>query len=115
VTYQIPGAVQRFVDVNGVTLSVYEAGPADGPGVVLAHGFPELAYSWRHQMEPLAEAGFHVHAQHRQFVLPIALHKRVNSEKWTRSVEGLFERTGVMRLFGSPVTVAAERDRRTTP
>jgi len=63
----------------------------------------------------LADAGFHVRAEHRQFVLPIALHKRINSEAWTRRVEGLFERTGVMRLFGSPITVAAERNQRAQP
>ncbi len=41
---------------GGLALSVHEAG--EGPAVVLCHGFPELAYSWRHQMAPLAEAGF---------------------------------------------------------
>jgi ubiquinone/menaquinone biosynthesis C-methylase UbiE len=57
----------------------------------------------------LAGAGFRVTAEHRQFVLPIAVHKRVNSEAWTRRVEGAMERTGLMRRFGSPVTVVAER------
>jgi ubiquinone/menaquinone biosynthesis C-methylase UbiE len=56
----------------------------------------------------LAE-GFRVAGEHRQFVLPIALHKRVNSEAWTRRVEGALERAGLMRLFGSPVTIVAER------
>jgi len=50
----------RDIDVNGVTLRVHEAGDAANPTVVLCHGFPELAYSWRHQMAPLADAGFHV-------------------------------------------------------
>jgi ubiquinone/menaquinone biosynthesis C-methylase UbiE len=57
----------------------------------------------------LADAGFRVTGQHRQFVFPIALHKRVGSEAWTRRVEGAMERAGLMRLFGSPVTVVAER------
>jgi ubiquinone/menaquinone biosynthesis C-methylase UbiE len=57
----------------------------------------------------LAAEGFAVRGVHRQFVLPIALHKRVNSEAWTRRVEGVMEKTGLMRLFGSPVTIAAER------
>jgi ubiquinone/menaquinone biosynthesis C-methylase UbiE len=57
----------------------------------------------------LAAEGFQVTTEHRQFVLPIALHKRMNSEGWTRSVEGLMERAGLLRLFGSPVTVGAER------
>jgi pimeloyl-ACP methyl ester carboxylesterase len=37
-----------------------EAGDRGAPVVVLAHGFPELAYSWRHQIPALAEAGYHV-------------------------------------------------------
>ncbi|MEO3758427.1 alpha/beta hydrolase [Mycobacterium sp. B14F4] len=51
---------ERFVETNGVRLRVLEAGETGAPLVVLAHGFPELAYSWRHQMPALAEAGFHV-------------------------------------------------------
>ena len=37
-----------------------EAGPLDGPLVLLAHGWPESWYSWRHQIEPLAAAGYRV-------------------------------------------------------
>jgi pimeloyl-ACP methyl ester carboxylesterase len=51
---------QRFVDTNGVRLRVTEAGERGAPVVVLAHGFPDLAYSWRHQIPVLADAGFHV-------------------------------------------------------
>ena len=50
----------RFVDTNGVRLRVSEAGERGAPVVVLAHGFPELAYTWRHQMPALAAAGYHV-------------------------------------------------------
>jgi pimeloyl-ACP methyl ester carboxylesterase len=49
-----------MIKSNGIDLAVYEAGPAHGIPVVLLHGFPELAYSWRHQIPALAEAGFHV-------------------------------------------------------
>ncbi len=41
-------------------LRVIEAGDRGAPVVVLAHGFPELAYSWRHQIPVLADAGYHV-------------------------------------------------------
>lgn len=51
---------ERFFDVNGVRLRVLDAGPADGPVVILAHGFPELAFSWRHQIPALAAAGYRV-------------------------------------------------------
>jgi pimeloyl-ACP methyl ester carboxylesterase len=50
----------RSITTDGVELHVVDAGPADGPLVVLAHGFPELSYSWRHQIPALAEAGYHV-------------------------------------------------------
>jgi pimeloyl-ACP methyl ester carboxylesterase len=44
----------------GVRLHYVEAGPGDGPLVVLLHGFPAFWYSWRHQLPALAAAGFHV-------------------------------------------------------
>ena len=57
----------------------------------------------------LAAEGFAVRGEHRQFVLPIALHKRVNSEAWTQRLEGAMAKAGLMRRFGSPVTIVAER------
>jgi pimeloyl-ACP methyl ester carboxylesterase len=57
------GIRSRFVDdVNGLRMHVLEAGfEEEGrPCILLLHGFPELAYSWRKQMVPLAAAGFHV-------------------------------------------------------
>ncbi len=53
----------RFVDgVNGLKMHILEGGfdPPNQPRLLLLHGFPELAYSWRKVMEPLVEAGFHV-------------------------------------------------------
>jgi pimeloyl-ACP methyl ester carboxylesterase len=50
----------RIPTVDGVELVVHEAGRRGDPVVVLCHGFPESAHSWRHQMAPLAAAGFHV-------------------------------------------------------
>jgi pimeloyl-ACP methyl ester carboxylesterase len=48
----------QYATVNGVTMAYYEAGPkGQGVPVVFSHGFPELAYSWRHQLKALAEAG----------------------------------------------------------
>lgn len=51
-------------NANGITMHVLEAGyeTANRPGVLLVHGFPELAYSWRRVMLPLATAGYHVFA-----------------------------------------------------
>jgi pimeloyl-ACP methyl ester carboxylesterase len=57
------GVRSRFVNgVNGLRMHMLEAGfePRGRPPVLLLHGFPELAYSWRKVMLPLAAAGFHV-------------------------------------------------------
>lgn len=57
------GVRSRFVaGVNGLTMHILEAGfeQPGRPCVLLLHGFPELAYSWRKVMMPLAEAGYHV-------------------------------------------------------
>jgi pimeloyl-ACP methyl ester carboxylesterase len=53
-----PTTTDRRVATNGVELHVVEAG--EGFPVVLAHGFPELSYSWRHQIPALAAAGYRV-------------------------------------------------------
>ena len=52
-----PTTRTRTVATNGVELFVTEAG--EGFPVVFAHGFPELGYSWRHQLPAIAEAGYH--------------------------------------------------------
>ena len=46
----------HFVDTNGIRMAIHEQGV--GPPVVLLHGFPELAYSWRRQLPALTDAGF---------------------------------------------------------
>lgn len=50
-----------MIEVNDVILEVFEAGKQNaGNPIVLCHGWPDLAYAWRHQIEPLVDAGYHV-------------------------------------------------------
>src|SRR5689334_23939148 len=56
----VPGVRFRMVATNGIHLRVAEAGPETGPLVVLAHGWPESWYSWRHQIPAIAAAGYRV-------------------------------------------------------
>ncbi len=60
----IPDGIRsRFIkNVNGLTVHILEAGFEDRtrPCALLLHGFPELAFSWRKVMLPLAAAGYHV-------------------------------------------------------
>ena len=61
---KLPNCVRsRFVeDVNGLRFHILEAGEPDltRPALLLLHGFPELAYSWRRIMPALANAGYYV-------------------------------------------------------
>jgi pimeloyl-ACP methyl ester carboxylesterase len=50
----------RTISAGGIEIFLLEQG--EGPLVVLCHGWPELSYSWRHQITALAAAGFHVAA-----------------------------------------------------
>ncbi len=51
----------KMISINGIELEVFEAGKENyGNPIVLCHGWPEHAYSWRYQVSPLVEAGYHV-------------------------------------------------------
>ena len=52
------GISTRFVTANGLRFAIDEAG-SGGDVALLLHGFPESRFSWRHQLEPLAEMGWH--------------------------------------------------------
>jgi pimeloyl-ACP methyl ester carboxylesterase len=52
------GIEHRIVEVNGIKMHVAEKGNKDGPVVLFLHGFPELWYSWRHQILALGSLGY---------------------------------------------------------
>ncbi|HEY1442896.1 MAG TPA: alpha/beta hydrolase [Mycobacterium sp.] len=55
------GVQHRYVELdNGVTIHVADAGPVDGPPVMLVHGFPQNWWEWRHLIDPLAADGYRV-------------------------------------------------------
>lgn len=54
---ELSGVTSRNVEANGYRIHLLEAG--SGPMVLMLHGFPEIAFSWRHQITALAEAGYH--------------------------------------------------------
>lgn len=58
---ELEGVQHRFVDLGGgITIHVAEAGPADGPPVMLVHGFPQNWWEWQAIIGPLAADGYHV-------------------------------------------------------
>ena len=66
-------------------------------------------FSDRAIRQALAESNFRVRSVHRQFVMPIQLHRAIGSRKFTIWSEEVLDRVGLLKRFGSPVTVVAER------
>jgi epoxide hydrolase A/B len=93
-------STERLVDTNSVRLRVIEAGERGAPVVVLAHGFPELAYSWRHQIPVLADAGYHVLAPDQRGYggssCPDAI-EAYNIHELTADLVGLLDEVGAER------------------
>jgi 2-polyprenyl-3-methyl-5-hydroxy-6-metoxy-1,4-benzoquinol methylase len=84
----------------GVRRVVHAAGMRTEPYRVF--GDAEIA-------QALDACGFRVRSVHRQFVLPIALHKAIGSRRFTLFIEHALDRAGLLGVFGSPVSVVAER------
>lgn len=103
----------RVINTNGINMHIAEQG--QGPLVILCHGFPELWYSWRHQLPALAEAGYHVVAPDQrgygQTDMPDAIEAYTllhlteiwwgSSRPWARSGQSSSDTTGALRLPGS--------------
>jgi ubiquinone/menaquinone biosynthesis C-methylase UbiE len=70
---------------------------------------PYRVFSHREIEDAFESAGFRIRSVHRQFVLPIAFHKLLRSRKLTIAIEDALDRAGLLRRFGSPVTLVAER------
>ncbi|GLJ41739.1 hypothetical protein SUGI_0863840 [Cryptomeria japonica] len=90
----------KHVDVGELKLHVAEIG--SGPAVLLLHGFPEIWYSWRHQMIALADAGFHAIApDFRGYGLsdqPSQIEKG-NSVDLVEDMAGLLDAFGIQKVF----------------
>jgi SAM-dependent methyltransferase len=68
-------------------------------------------FSRRAIARELTRHGFRIVTDHKQFVLPIAIHKAIGSPAFTKTVEGALSGAGLLRLAGSPVTISADRCR----
>jgi pimeloyl-ACP methyl ester carboxylesterase len=90
----------RTFTTNGVRLHAVEAGPEGGPPLILLHGFPELWYGWRRQIEPLAAAGFHVIVPDQRGYNLSDKPKKIsayNFDTLARDVVGLIDESGAAR------------------
>ena len=70
---------------------------------------PYRVFTDKEIAEAFERNGFRVRSVHKQFVLPIALHKAIGWRRLTMAVEGMFDRVGMLDYLGSPVSIVAER------
>jgi ubiquinone/menaquinone biosynthesis C-methylase UbiE len=70
---------------------------------------PYRVFTHKSIAEAFDKSGFRIRSTHRQFVLPIAFHKALGSRRLTLWIEKILNRVGLLRLFGSPITIVAER------
>jgi pimeloyl-ACP methyl ester carboxylesterase len=96
-----------MIRTNGIDMAVYEAGPKDGLPVVLCHGFPELAYSWRHQLPALAAAGYRVLAPDQRGYGRSSRPEKVEAYDMAHLTGDL---AGMLDAFGIPDAVFAGHD-----
>lgn len=98
----LPEVEHHYVATNGITLHVVQAGPQEGPVVLLLHGFPEFWYGWRHQIAALAAAGYRVWApDQRGYNLsekPRGVH-HYSMDLLAADIAGLIRQTGQERVF----------------
>jgi SAM-dependent methyltransferase len=94
--------------------SAHSVAALEAAGRRLAHavGIRTEAYrvlTQRAVADAFDRSGFRIRSVHRQFVLPIAFHKAIGSRRFTLKSEHLLDRAGLLKPFGSPVTLVAER------
>jgi len=70
---------------------------------------PYRVFTDRSIADAFSRHGFRIRSVHRQFVLPIAFHKAIGSRRFTLATEEVLDRAGLLGVFGSPVTLVAER------
>jgi 2-polyprenyl-3-methyl-5-hydroxy-6-metoxy-1,4-benzoquinol methylase len=70
---------------------------------------PYRVFADRTIAEAFGKSGFEIRSVHRQFALPIQLHRAIGSRHFTERTEDVLDRLGLLRFFGSPVTLVAQR------
>jgi len=100
VVVDYPSAMSVALIGSSVRRVMYALGARTEPYRVFRH---------RSIVDAFTRNGFRVQSAHRHFVLPIAFHKAIGSRRFTDRVERALARAGVHRIFGSPVTIVAER------
>lgn len=102
----------RLVIVDYPSAHSFAAVESIARGIAHALGLetePYRVFTDRAIAAAFASQGFRIRSVHRQFVFPIAFHKAIGSRRFTTAIERVLDRVGLLGLFGSPITIVAER------
>jgi microsomal epoxide hydrolase/non-specific protein-tyrosine kinase len=86
--------IRQYTALKNIKIATYQAGPEDGLPILLVHGWPEIAYSWKNQIGPLSDAGYRVIAMDvRGFGYSDAppAKEEYGIEKLVGDIEGVFD------------------------
>jgi SAM-dependent methyltransferase len=111
-TAQLCRTANRLVIVDypsAVSVALFEAMARRAAHGLGARTEPYRVFTQATIASAFDRCGFRVRSVHRQFVLPIAFHKAVGSRRLTIRSEQFLDRLGLLKVFGSPVTLVAER------
>ena len=103
---------ERLVIVDypsATSVALFESLARRGLHVAGAKTEPYRVFTHRTITDAFDRSGFRIRSVHRQFVLPIAFHKAIGSRRFTLWSENLLDHAGLLKPFGSPVTLVAER------
>ena len=94
---------------DGTRLHVVSAGPPEGPPIILLHGFPEFWWGWRHQITPLANAGFRVIVPDQRGYAASDAPPELGPTSWTSSLltSSRLQTRAMPRALISLVTIGA--------
>ena len=103
---------ERLVIVDypsATSVALFESLARRGLHAAGAKTEPYRVFTRRTIADAFDRSGFRIRSVHRQFVLPIAFHKAIGSRRFTLWSENLLDHAGLLKPFGSPVTLVAER------
>lgn len=89
---------QQILDLGDIQIAIYQAGPETGIPILLVHGWPEIAYSWKNQITPLARAGYRVIAMDVRGFGGSSTPESVGDygiQKLVGDIEGVFDKLGI--------------------
>ena len=93
--------IRQLIQIDDIEIATYQAGPKEGVPILLVHGWPEIAYSWKNQITPLADAGYRVIAMDVRgfgYSSAPAAKSEYGIQKLVGDIEGILDVLGIEQV-----------------